>query len=139
MSEAPAKPIPEITPEMAPFWEAAKKRSLVVQRCTPCGRLRFPARAVCSSCWSRDVEWTPVRGRGEVFSVVVMHQAAHPAFAAIAPYAVAVVALEEGVHIISGIVGRGPHEVEVGMAVEVDFEPRGSELLLPVFRAPPAR
>jgi uncharacterized OB-fold protein len=139
MSETPAKPIPDVSPEMAPFWEAAAQRRLVVQRCTACGQLRFPARSVCSACWSLEVEWTPVRGRGEVFSVVVMHQAAHPAFAAIAPYAVAVVALEEGVHLISGIVGCGPHEVEIGMPVEVDFEPRGPEMLLPVFRPVAAR
>jgi uncharacterized OB-fold protein len=134
MSEAPAKPIPEITPEMAPFWAAARERRLVVQRCTACGHLRFPARAVCSTCWSREAEWAPVCGRGKVFSVVVMHQAADPAFAAVAPYAVAVVALEEGVHLLSGIVGCGAHDVEIGMAVEVAFEPRGPELLLPVFR-----
>ena len=34
---AVAKPVPEITPEMAPFFEAAKRRELVVQRCTACG------------------------------------------------------------------------------------------------------
>ena len=134
MNEPPARPVPEITPEMAPFWEAAKGRRLVVQRCAACGQLRFPARAVCSACWSRDAEWAPVSGRGEVFSVVVMHQAAHPAFAAAAPYAVAVVALDEGVHVLSGVVGCGPHEVEVGMPVEVDFEARGPNVLLPVFR-----
>jgi len=134
MTSAPAKPIPEITPAMQPFWEAARHRELVVQRCRACGTLRFPARIVCSRCLAHDVEWVPVSGRGEVFSVVVMHQAAHPAFAAEAPYAVAVVALEEGARMLSGIVGCAPHDITIGMPVEVEFEQRGPEVLLPVFR-----
>ena len=44
---------------MAPFFEAAHRHELVVQRCRGCGALRFPARDRCSSCLSRDAEWTP--------------------------------------------------------------------------------
>ena len=76
-----AKPIPAITPEMRPFFEAAKRHELVVQRCTQCGTHRFPAREICSSCLSREVEWVPVSGAGEVFSYNVMHQVYHPGFA----------------------------------------------------------
>ena len=36
------KPVPAITPEMRPFFDAAKRHELVVQRCTHCGTHRFP-------------------------------------------------------------------------------------------------
>ena len=130
----PDKPIPDVTPEMEPFFAAARERRLVVQRCTDCGALRFPARPRCSACLGKDVEWTPVSGKGEVFSYVVMHQAVHPGFAAIAPYPVVVVQLAEGVRMLSGIVDVPAADVRIGMPVEVTFEPRGPEILLPVFR-----
>lgn len=131
---APAKPIPEITPEMAPFFEAARRHELVVQRCSACGTLRFPARAACNGCMSREASWTPVAGRGRVFSVAVMHQANHPAFEAMLPYAVVVVELECGVRMISNLVDCAAHEVAIDMPVEVAFEARSPEVVLPVFR-----
>lgn len=134
MSDAPARPIPVVTPEMAPFWDAAKRQQLVVQRCVACGALRFPAREVCSTCMSRDVEWAPVSGRGEVFSKVVMHQANHPAFAALAPYAVVVVQLEEGARIMSNVTGCTAADVHIGMPVEVTFQPLDDTITLPLFR-----
>jgi uncharacterized OB-fold protein len=85
---------------MAPFWDAARRHQLVVQRCLDCGAHRFPAREVCSRCLSRRVEWHPVSGRGRVFSIAIMHQASHPWFAARVPYAVVVVELPEGARIL---------------------------------------
>ena len=131
---AVAKPVPEIAPEMAPFFEAAKRHELAVQRCTACGTLRFPARAACNRCMSRDVTWVPVPGTGRVFSVAVMHQANHPAFEAVLPYAVAVVELDCGVRMISNVVDCPAHDVAIGMPVEVTWEDRSPEVTLPVFR-----
>ncbi len=129
-----AKPVPSITAETRPFFEAARRHQLVVQRCHSCGRLRFPAREICSHCLSRDSEWVPVSGRGEVFSFNVMHQVYHPGFAAEAPYAVALVQLEEGPRMISNLVGVPLHEVRIGMPVQVVFEQVSEEVTLPKFR-----
>jgi uncharacterized protein len=68
------KPVPAITPDMKPFFDAAKRHELVVQRCTQCGTHRFPAREICSTCLSREAEWVQVSGDGEIFSYNVMHQ-----------------------------------------------------------------
>lgn len=130
----PAKPVPEITPEMVPFFEAAKRHELVAQRCTACGALRFPARAACNRCMSRETTWTPVAGKGRVFSVAVMHQANHPAYEAMLPYAIVVVELECGVRMISNVVDCPAEEVTIDMPVEATFEVRSPEVTLPVFR-----
>ena len=135
---APTRPVPAVTPEMAPFWEAARKHQLVLQHCLDCGAVRFPAREVCSRCLSRRAEWRPVSGRGRVFSVAVMHQANHPWFAARVPYAVVVVELEEGARLTSTVVGLAPGAIELDLPVEVDFEDVTPEISLPVFR-PAAR
>ena len=140
MSERPqaaAKPLPQITPEMAPFWEAARRHQLVVQRCGGCGTRRFPARDICSPCLSREADWAPASGRGTIFSFAVMHQVYHPGFAAEVPYAVVVIALEDGGRVLSNLVDCPVHDVAVGMPVEVVFEDVTPEVTLPKFR--PAR
>lgn len=140
MSERPAapapvaKPAPATTPEMAPFYEAAGRHQLVVQRCTACGTLRFPARELCSRCVSREATWTPVSGRGTVYSVAVMHQAAHPAFAAEVPYAVALVELDEGARMTAQVTGIPAREVEVGLPVEVWWDAVAPGVVVPRFR-----
>jgi uncharacterized protein len=134
VSEVPVRPVPAITPEMAPFWDAARRHQLVVQRCLDCGAHRFPAREVCSRCLSRRVEWQPVSGRGRVFSIAVMHQASHPWFAARVPYAVVVVELPEGTRILSTVTGVPPEAITIDMPVEVAFEDVTPEVSLPVFR-----
>lgn len=128
------KPLPQISPEMAPFWEAARRHQLVVQRCRGCGAHRFPARDICSRCLSREVEWAPVSGRGTIFSYAIMHQVYHPGFADEVPYAVVQVELEEGARMLTNVVGCPPAELTVGMPVEVMFEDRTPEVTLPKFR-----
>ena len=134
---APPKPLPEITPEMAPFWEAARRHELVVQRCKGCGAYRFPARELCSRCLSRDSGWERASGRGTLFSFAVMHQASHPGFAAEVPYAVVTVELDEGARLLSNVVGCPPGDLRVGMPLEVVFEDVTPEVTLPKFRARP--
>ncbi len=129
-----AKPLPQVTPEMAPFWEAARQHRLVVQRCTKCGSYRFPARDLCSGCLGRDSEWVAASGRGVVFSRAIMHQVYHPGFAAEVPYAIVVVELEEGARMLSNVVACATHDIHIGMPVEVVFDDITPELTLPKFR-----
>jgi uncharacterized OB-fold protein len=129
-----SKPIPTVTPALAPFFEAARRGVLVVQKCDSCGRLRFPPVELCSHCLSTKASWTPVSGRGEVFSFNVMHQVYHPGFAADVPYAVVVIQLEEGARMLSNLVGIKPREVKCGMPVEVVFDKLSEEVTLPKFR-----
>ncbi|MFI5395901.1 MAG: Zn-ribbon domain-containing OB-fold protein [Candidatus Binatia bacterium] len=127
------KPIPVVTPEMKPFFDAAKRHELVVQRCTQCGLHRFPARNICSNCLSREAEWVKASGQGEVFSYTVMHQVYHPGFADEVPYAVVVIKLEEGAKMTSNLVGTKPHAIQIGMPVKVVFEDITDDITLPKF------
>jgi uncharacterized OB-fold protein len=129
-----ARPIPRVTPELAPFFEAARRGQLVVQKCESCGTLRFPPHPLCSRCLSAEASWKPVSGRGEVYSFNVMHQVYHPAFAPEIPYAVVLIKLEEGAKMLSNLVGIKPSEIKCGMPVEVVFERLSDEVTLPKFR-----
>ena len=50
------------------------------------------------------------------------------------PYVVAMIELDEGPMMMGNVVGCDVDEVEVGLAVEVFFEPAGDDLALPFWR-----
>jgi uncharacterized OB-fold protein len=127
------KPVPAITPQLAPFFEGAKRQELVIQKCSECGTHRFPPRELCSACLSNKSEWTKVSGNGKVFSFTIMHQIYHPGFAAEVPYAVVLVQLDEGPRITSNLVGVSPGDIRIGMPVKAVFEEVSDEVVLPKF------
>ena len=79
---APAKPLPrpECRELTAPFWEATRRHELVMQRCQKCAGWIFYPREQCPVCFSQDLAWAPVSGRGRVYAYTVVHQPANPAF-----------------------------------------------------------
>lgn len=89
---------------------------------------------MCPTCWSDEVAWETVSGRGTLYSYVINHRPA-PGFEADAPYAIAVVQLEEGPRLMSNIVevDNTPENLVVDMPLEVTFEQRG-DVMLPQFR-----
>ncbi|MFQ5683785.1 MAG: Zn-ribbon domain-containing OB-fold protein [Candidatus Binatia bacterium] len=136
-AEAIKKPLPEITPITRPFWKAAAKGTLVVQRCKDCGSWVWCPRPACVECGSDNVEWLPVSGRGTVFAFTVIREAVGRAlrgFTKDIPYVTAWIDLEEGPRLCSNIVGCPMEKVEIGMSVEVVFEEAGLGLFLPKFK-----
>ena len=119
---------------MQPFWDAARRGVLVVQRCQRCGRHRFPAGEICADCLASDLQWVEVSGAGVVHSYVVMHHAVDAYFAERVPYVVADIKLAEGPHMTSTVVDCAPQDVAIGDAVAVDFEAASEAVHLPVFR-----
>jgi uncharacterized OB-fold protein len=131
------RPLPIPDQDTRPYWEAARRHELLIQRCRACGQHYFYPRPYCPQCLSPETEWVRASGRGTVYSFTVNHRAAHPAFADRLPYVVALIDLAEGPRMMSTIVECDPADVHIGMAVEVTFEDVTDEISLPVFR--PAR
>jgi len=69
-----------------------------------------------------------------VFTWTVVARAMHPAFQDSVPYAPVVIEMEEGVRLLSTVVDCTPDALQIGMAVEVVFEPVTPEITLPKFR-----
>jgi uncharacterized OB-fold protein/predicted thioesterase len=131
--DTPPRPRPVVNRDNAGFWEGVRQHRLLIQRCTSCATLRFPWLPGCHACGCPD--WAPVEasGEGTVYSYVVMHHPPFPAFDP--PYAVALIELEEGVRMISNVVGVPHDEVRIGLSVRLEFQPYDDELVLPVFRS----
>jgi hypothetical protein len=125
---------PTPTPDTAAFWEAAREERLAIQRCRSCGRHYFYPRDFCPHCASADVEWRDVTGSGRLISYVINYRPLPPGDPA-EPQIIALVELDEGVRMLTNIVGSPPDPARLPLdaPVSVEFEPRG-DWKLPVFR-----
>ena len=130
-TEAPKKPVPHPTPVSEPYWEAAGRGKLALQRCAKCGTVRHYPQPVCTKCYSLDVEWFEASGRGAIHSWTVAHHAFHPAFKAELPYTLVIVDLEEGPRAMGRLDGGAQNRLRIGLPVTVSF----GEDRLPVFAA----
>jgi len=73
-------------------------------------------------------------GRGTVYSFTVTYQNQSPGFREELPYVLAIVELDEGVRMMTNVVGCAPDAVRIGMPVQVVFEDVTAEITLPKFR-----
>jgi hypothetical protein len=82
------------------------------------------------------LEWREASGRATVYAAVVEHrpEAAGVSFSGGEPYCVALIDLEEGVRMMTNIVGCPPDDVHSGMAVTVSWEPLSDGRQLALFR-----
>ena len=139
MSEGPLLPV--IDEDAAPFFEAARRGELHVQRCSASGRLVFPPRALSPFAPGAPLEWVRVSGRGTIWSFVVPHPPLLPYYAALAPYNVIVVALDEdpALRLVGNLVAREggsiaeipPAAIRIGAPVRAVFERLTAEITLP--------
>ena len=141
---APTRLEPPVGAESGPYWEATREGRLLVQWCTKCDRGVFFPRAFCPHCGGAEsgtgaggtLEWREASGRATVHAAVVEYrpEAAGATFSDGAPYCIALVDLQEGVRMMTNIVGCPPAEVHSGMAVVVTWEPLSDGRQLALFR-----
>ena len=127
--------IPTPTPESTSFWEGTKRRELRLQHCEDCQRFYFYPRSLCRYCWSRNVQWRTVSGRGRLHTFTVNYRAGrHSPFPG--PFVIAIIELDEGPRLMSNLVGveADPGVLRCDMPVEVVFEDISDEITLPRFR-----
>ena len=138
---------PPVGDESGPYWEATREGRFLVQWCTVCDRGVFFPRAFCPYCpvpgdtattgrLGDTLEWREASGRATVHAAVVEHrpEAAGVSFSGGEPYCIALIDLEEGVRMMTNIVGCPPDDVHSGMAVTVSWEPLSDGRQLALFR-----
>jgi len=127
---------PPVGPESGPFWEATREGRLLLQWCTACDRGVFYPRAFCPHCGATGsaLDWRAATGRATVYAAGVEHKPNATSFSEGKPYCVALVDLDEGVRMMTNIVGIPPDDVHSGLAVEVTWEPLSDGRQLPLFR-----
>lgn len=86
--------------------------------CSQCGHYSFPPRPVCPHCKSRALKPVEFSGKGKVFSYTTVYQTIER-YEGKVPYIVALIDLEEGARITAQLTDIDPHEVKIGMPVEM--------------------
>jgi len=129
------KPLPEIRPETKPYWDACKKHELLIPKSKETGELFFYPRAMSpGDDMSEDIEWVKSKGKGKVWTFSIHHMGPSKAYKGDPPHVVALVEIDEGVKMMSNIVDCDPHDVRIGMEVEVVFDDVTNEITLPKFK-----
>jgi len=124
----------------APFWQAALRGELVIQRCASCGARRFPSRPMCPGCQSFEHIWQPMSGAGRIWSFVIPHPPLLPSFAKLAPYNVILVELADdpAIRMVGNLVTAAgapinevdPRRLAIGMPVRAVFDRVADDLAL---------
>ena len=115
-----------------PFWEATRRKKLLIQYCRTAKKYQhFPRPVSIFTGRRRDIEWREVSGKGTVFSFTIAHRGP-PAFRGAEPYAIASVTLGVGVNVIAGVVNCTAERLKIGMKVKPYWHPleNGEHLLM---------
>ena len=129
------KPVPVATPESDFFWDKTRKHELWIQKCVDCDTAFFYPRMICPDCLEDKIEWFKTSGKGLLYTYMINHRPP-PGFEDEAPYAIAIVQLDEGPRMMTNIVGieNTPENLVLAMPLEVVFEDIVDDMSLPKWR-----
>ncbi|MBS7615653.1 Zn-ribbon domain-containing OB-fold protein [Candidatus Bathyarchaeota archaeon] len=103
------------------FYKAISQKKLIGGKCRKCGKIHMPPRPLCDSCLSKEFDWVELPKTGKLLTYTVIH-VAPTQFQTMAPYAVGIVQLENGVK-IPGMIKETPlDKIKVGMPLTLEFE-----------------
>jgi uncharacterized OB-fold protein len=123
--------LPVSTALTEPYWDGAREHKLLYQQCRVCGANWHPPMPICPVCHSSTIDWLPAAGGGSIYTYTIVRHPTHPAFADRVPYAVAVVELDEGPHVVTNVINCAPETVRGGMRVRIVFEDVADGVTLP--------
>jgi len=117
-------PEPQPTTLDAPYWAAARRSELVVQRCVACGGFQWAPEWTCHRCHSFDLGFVPVRPAGTVYTWTRVW---HPLRAGLqdqVPYLVVAVSIDDApdIKMIGNLIGDPAQDVHGGLPVRAVFE-----------------
>jgi uncharacterized OB-fold protein len=103
------------------FWRTQSARyNIIGTKCTNCKTVFFPPRVVCPKCRSKGkLEDFQFAGGGEILSYTVI-RVPPEGFEKSAPYAVAIIRLDEGTNVAGQIVGD-IEKIDIGKRVRPVF------------------
>lgn len=128
------KPLPEMEPEEKPYWESLKQHAMKIQQCDDCGKWCFLPRAICRHCLSSNLVWKHVSGRGRIYATTTQHVPPSAGFKEDVPFNISLVELDEGVRIMTNVIGCPVDEVKIGMPVEVVYDDVTKDVTLAKFK-----
>lgn len=107
------------------FYRGLLDKELRLSRCADCGWWHYRPKPICPRCWSKNIEATPVSGRGTIYLEIFLYQGppADGVDYQAAPHPVVTVELEEqeGLRFTSTVVGASNDDIVIGAPVELTW------------------
>jgi uncharacterized OB-fold protein len=100
------------------FYKYLAQGKLMAGKCMHCGKIHLPPRPLCDRCFHQEFTWQEIAGKGKLVTYTIIHVAPEQ-FQAMAPYAVGIVQLENGLK-LPGMITSAT-QLRVGMELTIDF------------------
>jgi uncharacterized OB-fold protein len=95
--------VPAETELTAPYWAAARRGEVLLQKCERCARVWHPPAPLCPGCRGSSWSWLPAAGTATLVSWTRVVHPVHAQVADSTPYAVGLVQLAEGPLFVCGL------------------------------------
>jgi len=102
------------------FYKYITQGKLMAGKCQRCGKIHLPPRPLCDNCFHQEFTWLEIAGKGKLLTYTVIHVAPQQ-FQAMAPYAVGIVQLENGLKLPGMITDVTQEQLQIGMDLTIDF------------------
>ena len=100
------------------FYKYLAQGKLMAGKCMHCGKIHLPPRPLCDRCFHQEFSWLEIAGKGKLVTYTIIHVAPEQ-FQAMAPYAVGIVQLENGLK-LPGMIASTT-QLRIGMELTIDF------------------
>lgn len=132
------KPIPVKTMDNAPYWDAADRHTLELQKCEGCQKAIHPAGPACPHCGSAETSWQQYGNdiKGIIYSFIISYRPFLPGFQDDLPTVIAQVELEKepDVKIIANVIDCDVAAIKIGTPVEMTWVDITEDRALPQWR-----
>jgi uncharacterized OB-fold protein len=102
------------------FYKFLGQGKLMAGKCTNCGKIHLPPRPLCDRCFSQEFAWVEVAPQGKLLTYTVIYIAPQQ-FQDLAPYAVGIIQLENGLKLPGMITGVTEEQLRIDMDLTIDF------------------
>ena len=100
------------------FFSNLKEGRLTTTKCKKCGKVLWPPRIVCSSCFSDELEWIDLGTEGELYAFTEMRLGAPLGFVEDVPFCIGIVRIG-GLSISARIDNAKYEDLKVGQKVRL--------------------
>ncbi len=106
---------------VARHWrETPERYRMEAGKCVKCGNIHLPARLVCPECRSREFDTVKLSGKGHLATYTII-RVAPMGFGDLAPFAVGIVELDEGIRVMAQITDCDPEDLKIGDRMTAQF------------------
>lgn len=103
------------------FYTYINDGKLMAGKCKRCGKVHLPPRPLCDKCLSNEFQWIEIPKKGRLLTYTIIH-VPPPQFTEMAPYAVGIIQLDDGLKIPGLIREIDSEQIKIGMEMMIRFD-----------------